>query len=139
MVDGALFDKLAAIGQKLRKNPKFPGNKDVPFGGIQVVLTGDFFQLPPVSRGMATFAFEAKAWKSSIDYTVNLTQVFRQKDTSAFRCPFSKEAYLLTIGKAFVDMLNEMRHGRLSAQSISKFHSLSRPIVYQDGIEPTEL
>lgn len=36
-------------------------------------------------------------------------------------------------------MLNEMRFGRLSEQSIAKFKSLSRPILYDDGIEPTEL
>jgi ATP-dependent DNA helicase PIF1 len=81
MVDGGLFDKLAGIAQKLCKHP------DRPFGGIQLVLTGDFFQLPPVSRGTATFAFEAKSWKSSIDYTVNLTQVFRQKDTGGSILP----------------------------------------------------
>lgn len=46
------------------------------------MVTGDFFQLPPVTKGVVpTFAFEAKAWKNCIDHTVNLTQVFRQKDT----------------------------------------------------------
>ena len=39
----------------------------------------------------------------------------------------------------FVDMLNEMRFGRLSEQSIKKFYSLSRPIEYEDGLGPTEL
>jgi ATP-dependent DNA helicase PIF1 len=85
------------------------------------VVTGDFFQLPPVSKGTSSFAFEAKAWKSSIHHTVNLTQVFRQKDTE------------------FIDMLNEMRFGRLSAASIAKFHALSREPKYDDGIVPTEL
>lgn len=39
----------------------------------------------------------------------------------------------------FVDMLNEMRFGRLSSASIAKFKSLCRPVVYEDGIVPTEL
>jgi ATP-dependent DNA helicase PIF1 len=80
MVDGELFDKLAVIAKELRKKDK---GWNRPFGGIQLVLTGDFFQLPPVSRGNAIFAFEAAAWRESIDFTVNLSQVFRQKDTSA--------------------------------------------------------
>ena len=37
-----------------------------PFGGIQLVLSGDFFQLPPVSRrdeAPKKFCFEAKTWE----------------------------------------------------------------------------
>ncbi|KAF5387400.1 hypothetical protein D9757_005787 [Collybiopsis confluens] len=115
MVDGDLFDKLAEVGSILRKNSR-------PFGGIQMVVTGDFFQLPPVTKsGAVKFAFEATHWPQAIERTFNLTQVFRQKDP------------------AFVNMLNEMRFGRLSQQSIGKFRSLSRNIVYEDGLGPTEL
>lgn len=39
----------------------------------------------------------------------------------------------------FVDMLNEMRFGHLSAKSIDRLKTLSRAIVYHDGILPTEL
>ncbi|GAA5948379.1 hypothetical protein JCM10213_004405, partial [Rhodosporidiobolus nylandii] len=82
MVDGILFDKLAAIAQALKKRPGKNSGAGKPFGGIQLVVTGDFFQLPPVTKGQTpTFAFEAEAWKQCIDHTVNLTQVFRQKDT----------------------------------------------------------
>lgn len=52
--------------------------------------------------------------------TYNLTKVFRQKD------------------QGFVDMLNEMRFGRLSAKSIQAFNACFRPLP-DDGIEPTEL
>ncbi|GAA5862115.1 hypothetical protein JCM1840_001648 [Sporobolomyces johnsonii] len=123
MLDGILFDKLAKIGTALKKRAGGRGNasSSKPFGGIQLVVTGDFFQLPPVTKGVTpTFAFEAEAWKSCIDHTVNLTQVFRQKDTE------------------FIDMLNEMRFGKLSQESIKKFSSLSREPAY-NGIEPTEL
>ncbi len=41
MISGDLFDTLNQLGKRLRNNPK-------PFGGIQLVLVGDFFQLPPV-------------------------------------------------------------------------------------------
>lgn len=76
MVDGELFDKLDQIGRKVRR-------VNQPFGGIQLIVTGDFFQLPPVKpNGQAKFAFEAKSWKEAITTTVMLTKVFRQKDES---------------------------------------------------------
>ena len=75
MVDGDLFDKLEAIARIVRNNGR-------PFGGIQLVITGDFFQLPPVpDHGqVAKFAFDAATWNTSIEHTIGLTQVFRQKD-----------------------------------------------------------
>lgn len=115
MIDGDLFDKLAYIAQKLKRNNK-------PFGGIQVVVAGDFFQLPPVCpRGKVSFAFNAQRWPECIPQTINLTQVFRQKDST------------------FVSMLNEMRMGELSPASIDRFRKLSRELKFHDGIEPTEL
>ncbi len=89
----------------------------------QVVVTGDFFQLPPVTKGSqgVKFAFEAQLWSETVKKTFNLTKVFRQRDPE------------------FVDMLNEMRFGRLSEESIAKFRRLSRDIVYEDGLGATEL
>jgi hypothetical protein len=78
MIDGALFDKMESIARRLR-----PKRKNQPFGGIQLVITGDFFQLPPVpdAEGPGTkFAFEACSWPRSVQHTVLLTEVFRQKD-----------------------------------------------------------
>jgi len=120
MIDGVLFDKLEFIARKLRKNPQ-------PFGGIQLILTGDFLQLPPVpdhaanTRREASFAFEAKTWNNCVGDPIILTKVFRQKD------------------QAFVDMLNEMRYGRLDTATINTFRTLSRIVTYEDGIEPTDL
>ncbi|KAJ7289131.1 hypothetical protein C8J57DRAFT_1046865, partial [Mycena rebaudengoi] len=85
------------------------------------IVTGDFFQLPPVSKGNVKFAFEADLWSATINRTFNLTKVFRQHD------------------QEFVDMLNEMRFGALTQKSIAKFRSLSRPIRYDDGLGPPEL
>lgn len=79
MVDGDLFDKFCKIGQMLRK-------KEAPFGGIQIIVTGDFFQLPPVTKGNSTpkFCFDATMWDETIHMSVNLSKVFRQKDQSEF-------------------------------------------------------
>ena len=75
MVDGELFDKLESIARQIRNNAR-------PFGGIQLVITGDFFQLPPVPEGgrVARFAFDASTWPTSIEHTIGLHHVFRQKD-----------------------------------------------------------
>ena len=57
---------------------------DKPFGGIQVILCGDFFQLPPINRnGSRTggFAIHSEAWRMS-DFTVcYLEENYRQKDS----------------------------------------------------------
>ncbi|CAE6398339.1 unnamed protein product [Rhizoctonia solani] len=114
MLDGDLFDRLARVACLVRKSPK-------PFGGIQLIVTGDFFQLPPVMKGgQPKFAFEAEKWPECVERTFNLSKVFRQKDPR------------------FVDMLNEMRFGRLTPSSIRTFYELSRPIP-DDGIQATEL
>lgn len=82
MVDGELFDKLEGIARAMRNNGR-------PFGGIQLVITGDFFQLPPVpdfgnkSREVK-FAFDAGTWSTAIHHTIGLTEVFRQKDPGIF-------------------------------------------------------
>ncbi|WWC65256.1 uncharacterized protein I303_107873 [Kwoniella dejecticola CBS 10117] len=116
MVDGGMFDRFCKVAQMIRKIDK-------PWGGIQIVVTGDFFQLPPVTKGgsMPKFAFEADMWAETIHMSVNLSKVFRQKDPR------------------FVDMLNEMRFGKMTKQSIDAFRSLAREIPYKDNIEPTEL
>lgn len=117
MVDGDLFDKLSEIGRIIRNNGR-------PWGGIQLVITGDFFQLPPVPDGdtrSSKFAFEASTWGTSIDHTIGLTQVFRQKDPM------------------FAEMLNEMRLGKISDHTVRTFKSLTRPLQFDDDIETTEL
>lgn len=115
------FYKLEFLARVLRRNNQ-------PFGGIQLVLSGDFCQLPPVpdrdNKGIhkvAIFAFDATSWSKCIDRPVVLHRVFRQKD------------------QGFVDMLNAMRLGHLSPDAIEKFRKLSRPVIYDDGIEPTDL
>jgi len=41
--------------------------------------------------------------------------------------------------KDFAQMLNEMRLGRISEQTVQSFKSLSRPLRFDDGLEVTEL
>ena len=52
-----------------------------PFGGLQVVFVGDFFQLPPVSQTrQAKFAFQSNSWRDADLRTCYLTEQHRQSD-----------------------------------------------------------
>lgn len=66
------------------KIARFVLEKDEPFGGIQVVLCGDFFQLPPVGRSFGEeetlFAFESEAWKEGDFHICYLYEQHRQKN-----------------------------------------------------------
>lgn len=53
MLEGELFDKLEGLARKICRNNEL-------FGGIQLVLTGDFCQLPPVGKS-PRYCFEAKS------------------------------------------------------------------------------
>lgn len=80
-----------------------------PFGGIQVVLCGDFFQLPPVARAgepEAQFVFTSESWKEANFAVCYLTEQFRQQDDAA------------------LSILNEIRAGEISERS--KEHLVSR-------------
>jgi len=76
-----------------------------PFGGIQVIFSGDFFQLPPISReeqlDKDKFCFMARAWAEAKLTVCYLTQQFRQSDTD------------------FNSILNEIRTRSLSSKSIA--------------------
>ena len=73
MVDAKYFDRLEVIARRLRNN-------DQPFGGIQLILCGDFFQLPPVTKNKeeSSLCFEALSWNSCLDWTHEIKQVQRQ-------------------------------------------------------------
>lgn len=118
MIDGALLDKLNEIAKILRRS-------DDPFGGIQLIVCGDFYQLPPVSKDSsqpADFAFESAAWKECISCTIILQKVFRQEGDTGF-----------------IEMLNQIRDGTLSETVINQFQQLCRPLSDEDGIVAAEL
>ena len=79
MLSLKIFELLNQIGQTIRKDPR-------PFGGIQVVFTGDFYQLPPVGTAgdpeTELFCFESALWSQVFDQKnhVQLTTIFRQID-----------------------------------------------------------
>lgn len=115
------FEKLSVVAQIARQNTS-------PFGGVQLILVGDFFQLPPVNRKHANedkkekdFCFESQLWNESIKEIVELKDVFRQKDPSFVRC------------------LQRIRWGKPTDEDIRMLMSRLNAIVGNDLIRPTLL
>ncbi len=74
MLHVATFEAVNAVCKRVRGNT-------TPFGGMQVVLCGDFFQLPPVSRDShADFIYGCTAWNDLGLNVLYLSEQFRQSD-----------------------------------------------------------
>lgn len=98
MMSDVLFDLLNELGQTIRKSSR-------PFGGIQLLFCGDFYQLPPVN---AKFCFESLCWNSTFSHTVQLTILYRQKN------------------EVYQSILHEIRTGKLSPQNTIKIKECIR-------------
>lgn len=120
MVSAEFWDLVERAARHVRKT-------DLPFGGLQLVVTGDFLQLPPVIKnlrpGMKRFAFEAESWARCFGRNqYELTHVFRQAD------------------RGFVDVLQDVRHGRATERVHAALTArVGAKLDCSDGIEPTQL
>lgn len=75
MLSATTFEMADSICREVRR-------VDAPFGGLTVVLVGDFFQLPPISRGRdVKFAYQSPVWRDLNLITCYLTEQYRQDDT----------------------------------------------------------
>jgi ATP-dependent exoDNAse (exonuclease V) alpha subunit len=66
---------------------RFVRKNNEPFGGIQVILCGDFFQLPPVNRSggrQGSFVTNSFIWSQNVFTVCYLHTQFRQKDDSLY-------------------------------------------------------
>jgi ATP-dependent DNA helicase PIF1 len=116
MASAELFEKIDAVCKTIRKS-------SAPFGGIQVVLTGDFLQLLPVFNKNSKLypnqdkrlIFESPVFKSIFksQNTITLTSNFRQNDSS------------------FIDMLMRIRRGEYTHEDMcvisSRFVNVLNP------------
>lgn len=94
MVSPELFSSMDKVLRAFKNSPE-------PFGGVQVVISGDFFQLPPVSKESPEIRF---AWQSPVWRLLNLQSCYLQEK---FR---QKDDRLITI-------LDEIRTGTVSQKS----------------------
>jgi ATP-dependent DNA helicase PIF1 len=99
MLHGKRLDMVNQVCKILRQNDK-------PFGGLQVILVGDLFQLPPVSRGgeLVDFAHMSEAWRELDPKICYITEQHRQTNA----------------GDPLLDLLEAMRKN-----DINELHELA--------------
>ena len=82
MMSRDLFERLEIIARAMKKSNK-------PFGGIQLIFSGDFTQLKPVTTVNLSdeelFCFRSLMWNACIDFSVFLTENFRQDEPQLLR------------------------------------------------------
>lgn len=109
------LDMIDEIVRRVRMN-------DTPFGGLQVVLCGDFFQLPPVERGhqsRARFVVRSNAWAELSPVICYLNEQHRQDDDM------------------YLDILNSMRANDLRRRHVEALMGRQQP--FDPFEEVTEL
>ena len=91
------------------------------FGGLQIIMCGDFFQLPPVSQNQKLrFAYKSSIWRNSNIKVCYLNKQFRQKDPR------------------FTDILNKIRENKAGLKELS----LLKMRLHQSinlSVKPTQL
>lgn len=121
MLSLKLFTTLNEIGKAVRGNNK-------PFGGIQLILSGDFYQLPPVGDKdepeTQQFCFESGEWNTvfHLDCQIQLVKIYRQTD------------------EVYASILNQIREGRIKRKAndlLMKY--VGRPYDAGLVVEPTKL
>lgn len=113
MMTPELFEKLDAVGRRIRGSNR-------PFGGIQLVLVGDFFQLPPV-MDKTSFLFQSSKWEDTLDEIIELREIVRQKDPK------------------FQELLNATRKGQLSPEHLGMLQGRMDLPWQNEEIRPTLL
>ena len=119
MMSKKLFDILDGIARRAR-HQRFR-----PFGGMQVMFSGDFYQLPPVGDreepDTSAFCFESDGWNAVFPEIVELKKIYRQSDAT------------------YVKMLNQIRRGKLSRKSYALLQERVREPPPDDAVVATQL
>jgi len=98
----------------------FRNRQNEPFGGVQIVLIGDTFQLPPVAQFdvweilrehyESPYFFSAKVIRENTPVYIELKKIYRQKE------------------QVFIDLLNRVRVGEITPNEISLLNSKYNPL-----------
>lgn len=115
MLSSRLFDSVERVCRAMKRSEE-------PFGGMQVIMSGDFFQLPPISResGETEFIHKSEAWRKIDVRVCYLDEQFRHNDSSLEK------------------ILNEMRSGSVSSETREVLKEAANK-NFADNIAPTKL
>jgi len=111
MMNNELLELLDNLLQLIYKNNK-------TFGGLQIIMVGDFHQLPPI---IGNYCFTSNIWELLNMKKIILTELIRQKDDTLLQ-----------------EILEEMRTGKISDKSYEILKNLNKTIFTGD-IKPTKL
>lgn len=127
MIDADLFDKISDVLKYVRKN-------DTPFGGVQLVLCGDFCQLPPVK---GDFCFVSSTWREANIDTVHLIELVRQCGDEVFQRILGK----LRWGECDEDTLEVLRSRvkRDVMRDELDLHGVKPTILYSKNVDVDEI
>ncbi len=121
MMSLKLFETLDAIGKSVRKDRR-------PFGGLHLIFSGDFYQLPPVGDkddlDTSKFCFESEFWFTTFqkENHIQLQKIFRQNDP------------------VYQSILNQVREGRLKRSTNDiLMNQVNKTIDETVTIKPTKL
>lgn len=120
MLGGGLFDKLNFIAKSIRKNSN-------PFGGIQLLITGDLLQLPPIKDN---WIFQSESWKEMNFKIINLTECKRYKDNEYFN--------LLLRIRECKHTLDDINLLKKYVRNIDKTEDIEPTILYSNRIDVDE-
>jgi len=113
MLSAEFFDKLEIISRIIK-------DSDQPFGGIQLILSGDFCQLSPIES--KNFCYEANSWASCVDKVIYLQDIIRQEN------------------KIFQKCLSNIRLGNVTEEIKKVINSrINQELTNDFGIKPTNL
>lgn len=115
MISPEVFTTMDIVLKAFKEN-------DEPFGGVQVVVSGDFFQLPPISKTPKEkrFAWQSTVWKALDFQTCYLQEKFRQDDNQ------------------LIGVLDEIRSGKVTDFSHKVFEKRWHKALSNE-FEPTKL
>ena len=116
--DVLVIDELSMVSKKIFERVEFLCRKvkaNLLFGGIQLLLCGDFYQLPPIKDELygdkGEFCFQSSAvFNQLLPHRIQLSTVHRQSDRSLIKC------------------INELEKGKPSDETNSVILSLCRPL-----------